>query len=241
MIISPGKFAFDAEFPTSILRNKVAEIHAKGVHHFIVPGVYERSMIDWALQFIKPESTFIDIGAHIGSWSLIASRRAKRVESFEPQRLLFYQLCGNVALNNLENVYVHNIGLGNRTQRNTKQKITKFGVDWGSSSLRSEVVDNMKTLGAPITGVEEITIKSLDDFTFNSVSLIKIDVEGYELHVLEGAVQTIKEHQPTMVIEVWNNPTFKKDRDAVLKFIESINYVTHPVNGYQDYLLCTPK
>lgn len=92
-------------FPTVILE------HSHEDTDVIVPGRHERDLIDWSKQLSPTTRQFVDVGAHVGSWTLVMATQFREVHAFEPRRLTFQQLCGNIALNGLENVFVHNVGI----------------------------------------------------------------------------------------------------------------------------------
>src|SRR5215467_3652989 len=92
-------------FPAAILNYRAEEVS------HIVPGRYERDLVDWARELAPASQQFVDCGAHMGSWSLVMARHFREVHAFGPQRLLFQQLCGNAALNGLTNLFAYNTGL----------------------------------------------------------------------------------------------------------------------------------
>lgn len=198
-------------------------------------------MIEWAYQFLKPDTTFIDVGAHIGSWTLMFAKKAQHVVSFEAQRGIYYQLCGNIAINNLvDNVVAHNIGLGSPEQSGTSLTISKYGVDYGSSTFHQTAKDKMLADNIKCVGTEEVSFRTLDSYDLKNVSLIKIDVEGFEINVLKGATKLLKECRPVIILESWTGKEYKDIRDELINYLTSCSYKTNPINGYTDYLLCTP-
>ena len=241
ILISPGHFCVKAAFPTSIVNSDFNDVTARGVHNFIIPGIYEKSLIDWAKQFVSPNSTFVDVGAHIGSWTLIMSQLAKEVVAFEPQRMRYYQLCGNISINDLSNVRALNYALATHERRDSTMVITKFGVDTGSSTLREDVTRHAIAAGSPVTGTETVDVKCLDDFKLDNISLIKIDVEGFELDVLEGAVATLQRCKPFIVVELWDGEWFQESREKTIQWLQQHDYNVAHIHGYADYYICSPK
>lgn len=218
-------------FPAVIVSYRAEEVSD------IVPGRYERDLVDWAQELAPKSKQFIDCGAHMGSWSIVMATHFHEVHAFEPQRLLFQQLCGNAALNGLNNVFVYNTGLDVEPGRVT---LHRPGVDRGSSSARPDVVDRLFTQsGIPISP-EVVSVTTLNTFSevLNNVGLIKIDVEGLELRVLRGAVEILRQNNlPKMLIECWAHDWYRKDKEEVLQFLEDLGYRVEPVNRYADMLL----
>ena len=148
MIISPGNFKQRVIFPTVFCKNNSG----------IIPGIYEKRLVDDSLRFIKPDTNVIDIGAHSGSWTLFLAKKANKVYSFEAQRMKYYQLCGNIAINELNNVYAYNTGLGSPSQRGTTEEMMLYGIDYGSSSMTPSAIKNFKEKNVPIKDIEKIKI-----------------------------------------------------------------------------------
>jgi len=134
----------------------------------------------------------IDIGANVGVWSYWLSKHAKNVESFEPNPKIF-----NVLKNiKIKNVNTYNIALSNKSGSVDLliPKGSKGFSNQGASLSSIKVQGVHKSLS--------IQAKCLDEYNFLDVNFIKIDVEGHEHEVIEGAKETIKKCKPTMVIEM---------------------------------------
>ena len=67
-------------------------------------GLFENNLIELCKQFCKPDSLFLDIGAHTGSYAISLASHAERVIAFEPQKMTFYALCGGVAISAATNI-----------------------------------------------------------------------------------------------------------------------------------------
>ncbi len=134
----------------------------------------------------------IDIGANVGVWSYWLSKYAKQVESFEPNPKIFNAL-KNIKI---KNVNSYNIALSNKTGSVDLliPKGRKGFSNQGASLSSIKVQGEHKSIS--------IEAKQLDEFNFLDVDFIKIDVEGHEHEVIEGARETIKKFKPTMVIEM---------------------------------------
>lgn len=151
-------------------------------------------------ELYEPNTNMIDIGAHIGTFSLIMSKylsKGNKIYSFEP---VYYDLLEtNVCNNNLQEIVkVYKIGLNNK-----KTYCTGFTIDlnkfsgYGAFSFKNMLENFNENLNSGIK------FETLDNFNFKNVSLIKIDVELFESEVLEGGIQFLYENKPTILIELF--------------------------------------
>ncbi len=233
-VFMPGRGSLHVEgFPAAILGYR-----AEDVTH-IVPGQYERNLVDWARELAPRSKQFIDCGAHMGSWSLVMATHFREVHAFEPQRLVFQQLCGNAALNGLTKLFAYNTGLDAEPGQLTLQRP---GVDRGSSSARADVAARFTAEGISLSP-EVVPVATLDHFSaaLNDVGLIKIDVEGLELRVLQGATNVIRNNRPKMLIECWSNDWYQDDKNKLLGFLNVLDYRVVSVTGYADMMLAEAR
>jgi FkbM family methyltransferase len=136
----------------------------------------------------SPRRQALDVGAHIGVWSLELSRHFEEVHAFEPVEENYLCLLDNVAR---RSVTVHPWVVGSLDGfRTTLSRPVSSNSGMWQSGLPS---DDMLT----VTSV----IRSIDSFWFKDVGLIKIDTEGYEGQVIKGAKRTIEESRPVIVFE----------------------------------------
>jgi FkbM family methyltransferase len=159
----------------------------------------------------------IDIGAHNGLYTYELSKLCNAVESFEPQPWLYNKLCDYA----IPKVSLHNVGLSN------KQDFLNINVP----TLDGRKLDGMASFRASASTSEQyqietsrIEVKRLDDYHFKDVSFMKIDVEGYESEVLEGAIETIKNNQPNILIEIEQRHLPDKDMLSVFNIIKDLGY-----------------
>jgi hypothetical protein len=88
--------------------------------------------------------------------------------------------------------------------------------------------------------IKKIKVTTLDSKNFQNISFIKLDVEGMEIEVLEGGIETIKRERPVIFIEIWNK--FKEEtlkKPIFQKILKEFNYFLIPIHGYfgDDYIL----
>lgn len=144
-------------------------------------------------QVLKAGDVVVEAGANIGAHTIALSRLVGpqgRVFAFEPMRIVFQTLCGNVALGQCTNVIARQEGLANKPGRMLApspdpSKANNFGglslMDQGSG--------------------EEVTVATLDSLSLKRCALLKADVEGMELAVLDGARETIARCRPVLYLE----------------------------------------
>lgn len=152
-------------------------------------------------------ATLVDAGANVGLWTVPLARHAAAaggaVVAFEPLAANVARLRDNVELNGLADVVtVHELGLSSRRGRCrlTLREDFAAGATTGNAAI---AIDDGQDDGFP---VEEVDVAPLDELAPSfpgRVALVKMDVEGHEDRVLEGARRTLRRDRPTIVLE-WN-------------------------------------
>jgi len=144
-------------------------------------------------KLVGPGDHVVEIGANIGAHTVGLARRVGpggTVHAFEPQRVLFQMLCANVALNGLGNVHAHRAAVGVRPG-----SLTVPPLDYAA-------VNNFGGISLTDGGLgEKVTVVQLDGMDLPPPRLLKIDVEGMEADVLEGARQLITRQRPVLYVE----------------------------------------
>jgi FkbM family methyltransferase len=170
----------------------------------------------------------LDIGANLGTFCVPLAQKipALKFHAFEPQRIIYYQLCANTIINSLGNVYTYEAGLSNQ-EADLELDVPDYATETniGAFSIDKEVRENeyeCKTSG----GKEKMILMTLDGIGFENVRLIKIDVEGHELEVIKGGIETIKKNNyPPIIFEAWTwKPWFEPKRKALLEYLEGHGY-----------------
>lgn len=148
----------------------------------------------------NPELTFIDIGAHIGKYTVLAGRylRKGQVLAFEPHPENFEYLVLNVSINRINNAKLFPLALLNKIGF---VKMIIADTSGEHSCKYSETKTNSKVINVPAVTLDYVVQR----LNLKNVDLIKIDVEGAEIEVLEGAINTLYKFRPHIVMEVWFN------------------------------------
>jgi FkbM family methyltransferase len=161
-------------------------------------GIPEKPLIEMCLKVMRrpEESTFIDIGAHMGAYSVLLSPHVKAVSAFEAQQRTFFQLCGNIFINELTNVTPTRVALVSPPEAHSQKTLHIVSEDGGGSTL-------IQPKSTTVLRNELVKTRTLDNYRiYGDVGMIKIDVEGYEYKVLLGASNTLKEsNYPPILFE----------------------------------------
>ncbi len=163
--------------------------------------------------------TALDIGAHIGAVSVYLARKFERVIAFEAVPSTFEFLRLNTA--DVPNITALNVAVGPAAGEVYLSHYPRHGqlshVDGGIP------VEKTSRIGP-------IPAQTIDSMGLTDVSFIKIDVEGFELPVLEGAVDTIQRCRPLMLVEQNGNEEvhFGRPRDEATAFLQSLGMRRHP-------------
>ena len=151
---------------------------------------------------LPADAVIVDGGANIGFFTVPVAHRTQgrgtRIVGFEPQRQLFQALGGSLALNGYRHVYLHNCGLGAEPGVAQLPAVNYGEVqDFGTVSLTDETtVDEDGWMNDRVVDITSIDAMELDRLDF-----FKLDVEGYEVPALTGALATIKRHRPWIWVE----------------------------------------
>ena len=145
-------------------------------------------------QMVSKGQTIVEIGANIGAHTVHLAKLvgpAGRVVAFEPQRVIFQILCANIALNDCFNVQTLNAASGSEPG-----KLLVPPVDYGHPESNFG--------GVSLIGIEhgeEVPIIPLDSLPLSSLRVLKVDVEGMETPVLQGARNHIARFRPIIYVE----------------------------------------
>ncbi len=204
-----------------IIQGRVAKFLLFKTHDFISAtirknGVWEELESNLALLLTRgmADPVVIDIGANLGGFTVPVGLGIAPiggvVHSFEHQRIVYQQLCANVVLNRLDNVYASNIAVGA-----THGHISIPRIDYqateniGAVSLLPGIQKASKVTYSA-TDLEKITVEPLNaQHIDGKCILIKIDVEGYESEVFKGATKFLEEKGfPFLIFEEWRKGKF---------------------------------
>jgi len=183
-------YQIDYEEVNGLKFHNIGRVISKRIKSFYTK---EPKTLEWINSF-KPNSKVIDIGANIGVYSLYAGQKGHNVFAFEPQALNFAELYTNIYLNNLEDKIIgYGVALSNV---NSIEYLSLMSMVPGQSH-NDYAIDKPNQLKQGCVGYK------LDHLVERNVvpqpDYIKIDVDGIEQKVIEGAVETIKKCKSVLV------------------------------------------
>tara|TARA_A100001011_G_scaffold329948_1_gene355539 strand:+ start:1133 stop:1750 length:618 start_codon:yes stop_codon:yes gene_type:complete len=164
----------------------------------------------------------IDIGAHVGIWTSRLAKNFENVIAFEP--LLKHIECHKKNCEGLDNIILNEVALSNKSGTAT---MTTKDINSGMSTM-------LKTSWIKETYSHTVKTRTLDSYDLPEIDFIKIDVEGWEEQVLEGAMHTILKYKPIMYIEIWNK-NYKHINNILFQMgyetskVSKINYICEPI------------
>lgn len=166
-------------------------IHTQGAHE---PHFDEVVNI-----LVNHSDVILDIGANIGTHSVIFARKVKsgKIYAIEPQSLIFSILQNNILYNGLANVIPLHYSITARNNHAVSMNNFSFvGEQINNGALGLKPFKNKNVIG-------EISLsRTIDSFNFNSISFLKMDIQGSEVMALAGAKKTIMQSRPIMYIEI---------------------------------------
>lgn len=197
-----------------------------------IDGYYEPNEIFFLASVLKPGIVFLDIGANDGLFSLFASRYVGEdgcVFAFEPSEREFARLQANISLNNITNIRPYQLALYNT---NGSKAFHVAGYEHeGQNTLGSFIYD-----GVSQDRVENVTLRRLDDVSIEHhlehIDIIKMDVEGAEHAILEGALRILREQKPIILLELSDQALQQQGSSAsdTLSFLRGLGYSVHSFN-----------
>lgn len=207
-------------------------------------GTHEKLCTEFLSSIIKPGMIVYDIGANLGYYVLLETSLVEDgfVYAFEPVPQNFQCLQANIELTQKKNCAALEVAFGNE---NSLEDM-KLAVFSNSASLMK---DDNSSEGYKewFSGwyKESITVEQwrLDDFrklyNIPVPDMIRMDVEGYEVEILSGAVDTLKEMSSGSILFVEFHPTVFKDKeltmDNLMLFLESLGFSSIWADGYEDF------
>ena len=170
---------------------------------------YQQGALDAAFKYVKKFDVAIDAGANIGLQSVRLAQKFNQVHSFEPTTVNYDCLVNNAK--NFLNIQIYKTGLGEREE----SAIIKLPVE--SKNCGAFSIIDFNNTEYPVLE-EEIKISPLDKFQL-SPDFIKIDTQGFELFILKGAKNTLK-NKPVLLLECEK----KQEKQLISNYLMPLGY-----------------
>jgi FkbM family methyltransferase len=175
----------------------------------------------WKHLNLKKGDVFIDVGAHIGKYTITAAKivgKSGLVVSLEPFPANYRTLLENIKMNKLTNVVALNVAVWD-----AKCDLKLFiGREHGQHSVK-------KDSGRGFITVQANTLDNIvSTLGVEKVNVIKIDVEGAEAEVIKGSIRILNKYHPKLIIEVWDPASIKELANEIgynMKQIDKYHYL----------------
>jgi FkbM family methyltransferase len=164
-----------------------------------------KEFLKWCQSRDKKFNTVLDIGAWCGTWSAEFAPYCKKIYAIEPDRTHVECLLKN--LSSFDNI-----------------ELLDYAV--GDIETRVSLTDDDFTQARRIYSVGNILMKTVDSFKFEDVDLIKIDVEGFEMNVLRGAKDTLKDCNFLMIELNNNSKKYNSSNAEIEKYLQDLGFTT---------------
>ena len=188
-------------------------------------GTYEKGILNYIRENFRNDGVFVDVGANIGLMSLFVSRYfpLANIHAFEAHPETAVILRENLSLNSFSNnITVHSVALG--SERSTVSISADLDANRGGASI---VKEGQQPISVECFTMDEVLAES-------KVDLIKIDVEGYELHVLQGAKKIIESQHPVLIIEISQDRDGTDQTKAIWNFVQEMGFVVFKFKGTKE-------
>lgn len=224
-------------------KNTIRKVKRKGINYQLDIHDYQEWLIytnaetdssRGVINFLSDSKIIFDVGANIGQTSLWMEKYVKTKEvdyqiyAFEPHPATFKKFTTNLALNPFSKIAPFNVGLGNFSSE--LELIEDCETNSGGFRI-GKISPTQKGVKIPVSTIDEFVL----EHKVEKVDFIKIDVEGFEHHILLGGINTLKKHLPKLYIEFCpkNIEVQGFNPKELIQFLESMNYTLTDVNNLE--------
>lgn len=199
-------------------------------------GAYEKPELYFLRDVMQAEGgggIFVDVGANTGQHSMFMSRYAKQVHAFEPYPPVLTRFREMVEMNGIKNIEIHPVGLGDENAKLPFFAPPPDNLGTGSfdKTFKSHNQAESKLSLQIVVGDDEF-----ERLGIAPVSLIKMDIEGYEKPALLGLARMLKAQRPIVVMEITVDPemvsSFKSEQELRNAFPERYEFLMFDDQGW---------
>jgi FkbM family methyltransferase len=207
-------------------------------------GTWEPHLYEFYAQILKSDDVCVDAGANLGFHAVQFGKLSKKVYAFEPQSLVFNQLCSNILFNDLDNVITpYRLAIGDKKDIKQMWDIENEGwvgngaYNWGGRGIEHK---DAAFTSDEIREHDTVEVIALDSFGIPHCDLFKIDIQGYEWYAFLGAKELITNSKPVILLE--NAPDRSELDKKVLNFLQELGYENYRYyqNTNEDCILIHP-
>ena len=181
-------------------------------------GEWSQGEIDLCKQILTPSDVVIEVGSNIGSHTLALSKIVNdgTLYAFEPQNIVFQNLCANISINSITNCFCHRIALSDKKNEELYCPDFDFNKEqnFGAMSLSSS-----KTNRTILTSVDTLDNRFPN---LEKLNLLKTDAEGMEVNVIKGGIELIKRTRPFLYLE--NDFNYIEKSEELIELVFSLGY-----------------
>jgi FkbM family methyltransferase len=200
-----------------------------GIHtDLFMHGYREPEATKVMQEILTKDMTVLDIGANIGYYALMEAKRCKRVIALEPDMDNFRNLSKNIGINGYTNIQPYLMAAGD------KDGTLEFALSKVPNWHRVAVGGEKDVVIVPVSKVDTF----LENVGSPKIDLLRMDVEGYEYNILEGARETIKRDRPMMFIEI-HRDLMKNFGHSAVKLFKLLAEYDYSV--YKSFVLAKPS
>lgn len=187
-------------------------MYLKKIGEMFGQHTYQQKQRDRSLEFVTNFGIAVDVGAHIGTWTIDLEKKFKKVICFEP--LPLHLECLRENIKDHSKVKIFDVGLGEIDNQ-------EVFIDYEEAGNTGTAAIMARSLTKPVTG-RQIKLQRLDSFNIPVIDYMKVDIEGYELPFLKGATETFLRTKPVLNIEIKNTcKRFGTDPQDIVSYLEN--------------------
>ena len=175
---------------------------------------------------------FLNIGCHIGTVALPISKYIEKVTAIEAYPLTFEHLEEHIKINNLKNIEVFNLAIGDENKKIyflDNENIRIKNNTGGMHVITDDDISNKRLSSNIHSKKYSNEMKKLDDLNISNFDILLADVEGKEYEVLKGGKNKIIKYKPIIIVEIWNNnkrnlESMQTTNDEIINYVINLGY-----------------
>jgi FkbM family methyltransferase len=206
--------------PLTVLGNRIVSLTKDpGIsRELALYKVHEPLATRLLMQTLRPGMNVVDIGGDIGYYALLEARivgPAGCVIAIEPMPRNFLQLCRNVQANGYRQIHTHQLAIGDRD--GTAPLYLSRRSNWHSMHRNPSTI-----------GQIQVAVRTLDSllasYDLSTVDLVRMDLEGYEVVVINGMCRTIEKYGPRLLVELHPDLVGEQVTVEYLRTLRNLGY-----------------